>query len=249
MWGKKKPGTVCSSGVVFRACRRWRVAKTSSSFHSNTIWFAGSIRCPPFGCSKYWTSTTTKSKEYRVWTRSLLSECWCSVKTGIVVSSWRPLHYYTQGLGPVDGLPVISVFLPVYWPLYFQVKNMKRTKMISSTFLSLPLCLFFFSVLFVSWLKLWRRLKTTEGLESLQSLDILDLHGNQIAALTGMSRLRTLRVLNLAANSLKKLPSLDGLVALEELNAKRNRICKIVPEVAHAKRLERLYLSNNELRR
>ncbi|KAI9556775.1 hypothetical protein GHT06_016566 [Daphnia sinensis] len=93
------------------------------------------------------------------------------------------------------------------------------------------------------------RLKTTEGLESLQSLDILDLHGNQIAALTGMSRLRTLRVLNLAANSLKKLPSLDGLLALEELNAKRNRICKIVPEVAHAKRLERLYLSNNELRR
>ena len=94
-----------------------------------------------------------------------------------------------------------------------------------------------------------RRLKTTEGLESLQSLDILDLHGNQIAALTGVSRLRTLRVLNLAANSLKKLPSLDGLVALEELNAKRNRICKILPEVAHAKRLERLYLSNNELRR
>ncbi|XP_046439102.1 leucine-rich repeat-containing protein 49-like [Daphnia pulex] len=93
------------------------------------------------------------------------------------------------------------------------------------------------------------RLKTTEGLESLQSLDILDLHGNQITALTGMSRLRTLRVLNLAANSLKKLPSLDGLLALEELNAKRNRICKIVPEVAHAKRLERLYLSNNELRR
>lgn len=93
------------------------------------------------------------------------------------------------------------------------------------------------------------RLKSTDGLEALESLDILDLHGNQIAALTGVSRLRALRVLNLAANSLKKLPSLDGLIALEELNAKRNRIAKIVPEVAHARRLERLYLSNNEMRR
>lgn len=94
-----------------------------------------------------------------------------------------------------------------------------------------------------------RRLKSTEGLESLQSLDILDLHNNQISVLAGLGRLRALRVLNLAANSLKKLPSLDGLSSLEELNAKRNRICKIVPEVAHAKRLERLYISNNELRR
>lgn len=56
-------------------------------------------------------------------------------------------------------------------------------------------------------------------------------------------------MLNLAANSLKRLPSLDGLASLEELNAKRNRICKIAPEVSLAKRLERLYLSNNELRR
>lgn len=93
------------------------------------------------------------------------------------------------------------------------------------------------------------RLKSTEGLESLQSLDILDLHGNQIGALTGVSRLKNLRVLNLAANSLKKLPSLEGLGSLEELNAKRNRISKIAPEVILAKRLERLYLSNNELRR
>lgn len=49
---------------------------------------------------------------------------------------------------------------------------------------------------------------------------------------------------------LKKLTPLDGLSSLEELNARRNRITKIAPEVlANSRRLERLYLSNNELRR
>ena len=37
----------------------------------------------------------------------------------IIMTDMTTLCYYTQGLGPVDGLPLISVFLPVYWPLYF----------------------------------------------------------------------------------------------------------------------------------
>ena len=80
-------------------------------------------------------------------------------------------------------------------------------------------------------------------------MDILDLHGNQISVLTNVNRLSNLRVLNLAANVLKKLPCLEGLSSLEELNVKRNRISKIVSEFNHVKKLERLYLSNNELRR
>ena len=93
------------------------------------------------------------------------------------------------------------------------------------------------------------RIKKIEGLEALLNLDILDLHGNQITAITNLSHLSTLRVLNLAVNSLKKIPSLEGLVSLEELNLKRNKICKIATEVCKAKKLERLYLSNNDLRR
>ena len=93
------------------------------------------------------------------------------------------------------------------------------------------------------------RIKKIEGLEALLNLDILDLHGNQITAITNLSHLSTLRVLNLAVNSLKKIPSLEGLISLEELNLKRNKICKIATEVCKAKKLERLYLSNNDLRR
>ncbi len=48
---------------------------------------------------------------------------------------------------------------------------------------------------------------------------------------------------------MKKVPSLEGLISLEELNLKRNRICKIAAEIAKARKLERLYLSNNDLRR
>ena len=94
------------------------------------------------------------------------------------------------------------------------------------------------------------RIRSTEGLESLTNLDILDLHGNQITSVTHTNRLATLRVLNLAANSLKELPCLDGLASLQELNVRRNRIVKVSPSaVARATKLERLYLSNNELRR
>ena len=93
------------------------------------------------------------------------------------------------------------------------------------------------------------RIRSTDGLESLINLDILDLHGNQITAVTNTKRLSALRVWNLAANSLKELPSLEGLVALQELNVRRNRIAKVSSGVGHAKKLERLFLSNNELRR
>ena len=86
------------------------------------------------------------------------------------------------------------------------------------------------------------------GLESLVNMDILDLHGNQISVMTNLNRLASLRVLNLAANALKKVPSLEGLSSLQELNVKRNRISKIASQTGHARKLERLYLSNNELR-
>lgn len=176
-------------------------------------------------------------------------------KASVSCSSFcLPCDYFLDRLVP-SLLSFYSLFF-----FSIEIKWLTRSLFLSSLlllllfgriFLFIYLHSFFFSCCCsVCWcVCVWRRLKTTEGLESLESLDILDLHGNQITALTGVSRLRTLRVLNLAANSLKKLPSLDGLLALEELNAKRNRISKIVPEVALAKRLERLYLSNNELRR
>jgi len=87
-----------------------------------------------------------------------------------------------------------------------------------------------------------------EGMEVLARLEVLDLHGNQLTSLTGLASLTDLKVLNAAGNQLRVVSENDlkGLVALEELNLRRNRIRR-VDGIAHAPKLTKLFLSNNNI--
>ncbi|XP_059474299.1 leucine-rich repeat-containing protein 49 [Neocloeon triangulifer] len=92
------------------------------------------------------------------------------------------------------------------------------------------------------------RVRRLEGLELLPRLEVLDLHGNQLTSLTGLNPLSELKVLNVAGNQLRVVSESDlkGLGALEELNLRRNRIRR-VEGVAHAPKLAKLFLSNNNI--
>lgn len=90
-----------------------------------------------------------------------------------------------------------------------------------------------------------------DGLEGLARLEVLDLHGNQLAALgTGLGTLSELKVLNVAGNQLRSVvhEELHGLAALEELNLRRNRLRR-VDGVVNAPNLNKLFLSNNNIQR
>lgn len=79
-------------------------------------------------------------------------------------------------------------------------------------------------------------------------LEVLDLHGNQITQVGGLSTLSELKVLNLAGNQIRIVGSSDlqGLQSLQELNLRRNRIKRLLG-FAETPRLQKLFLSNNEL--
>ncbi|XP_065333141.1 leucine-rich repeat-containing protein 49 isoform X2 [Cloeon dipterum] len=92
------------------------------------------------------------------------------------------------------------------------------------------------------------RVRKLDGIEQLPRLEVLDLHGNQLTSLSGLGLLVDLKVLNVAGNQLRVVSENDlrGLVALEELNLRRNRIRR-VEGIAHAPRLAKLFLSNNNI--
>ncbi|XP_023723351.1 leucine-rich repeat-containing protein 49 isoform X3 [Cryptotermes secundus] len=92
------------------------------------------------------------------------------------------------------------------------------------------------------------RIRRIEGLNSVTKLEVLDLHGNQITQVSGLSALSELKVLNLAGNQIRIVGSsdLEGLQSLQELNLRRNRIKRLLG-FAETPRLQKLFLSNNEL--
>lgn len=81
-------------------------------------------------------------------------------------------------------------------------------------------------------------------------MEVLDLHGNEIQEVNGLSKLTVLRVLNLAGNKLIAIgpQDLHGLITLQELNLKRNKIKKLMG-FGETPNLEKLFLSNNDIRR
>lgn len=87
-----------------------------------------------------------------------------------------------------------------------------------------------------------------QGLERLNKIEVLDLHGNQIVHVTGLSALNQLKVLNLAGNQIRSIghSDLKGLVSLQEFNLRRNRIKKLLG-FAETPNLQKLFLTNNEL--
>ncbi|XP_005870305.1 PREDICTED: leucine-rich repeat-containing protein 49 isoform X4 [Myotis brandtii] len=90
------------------------------------------------------------------------------------------------------------------------------------------------------------RIKKISNLENLKSLDVLDLHGNQIAKIENVNHLCDLRVLNLARNLLSHVDNLNGLDSLTELNLRHNQIT-FVRDVDNLPCLQRLFLSFNNI--
>ncbi|XP_029431137.1 leucine-rich repeat-containing protein 49 isoform X2 [Rhinatrema bivittatum] len=90
------------------------------------------------------------------------------------------------------------------------------------------------------------RIKKISHLENLVSLDILDLHGNQISKIENIHHLSELRVLNLARNCINQVENLGGLDSLIELNLRNNQI-NYVRDVDTLPSLQRLYLSFNNI--
>ncbi|KAM9063565.1 leucine-rich repeat-containing protein 49 isoform 5-T5 [Sarcophilus harrisii] len=90
------------------------------------------------------------------------------------------------------------------------------------------------------------RIKKISNLDNLKSLDVLDLHGNQISKIENVSHLCDLRVLNLARNFLNDVDDLNGLTSLTELNLRHNQITS-VRDVDNLPCLQRLFLSYNNI--
>lgn len=92
------------------------------------------------------------------------------------------------------------------------------------------------------------RIKKIEGLDTLSKIEVLDLHGNQIAQVGGLGNLKELKVLNLAGNQIKNIGTHDfyGLHSLQELNLRRNRLKKLLG-FAEVPSLSKLFISNNDL--
>lgn len=81
-------------------------------------------------------------------------------------------------------------------------------------------------------------------------LEVLDLHGNQIAQVSGLEDSSVLKVLNLAGNNIKNIGFKDfqGLTSLRELNLRRNKIKKLLG-LESTPQLQKLYLSNNDIQK
>lgn len=92
------------------------------------------------------------------------------------------------------------------------------------------------------------RIKRIEGLENLNKIEVLDLHGNQITQVGGLGSLKELKVLNLAGNQIRNIGTNDfyGLQSLQELNLRRNRLRKLLG-FAELPNLSKLFISNNDL--
>ena len=108
----------------------------------------------------------------------------------------------------------------------------------------------YFLLIFTEILNLLFRIRKIEGLDNLTKIEVLDLHGNEIQEVNGLSKLAMLRVLNLAGNKLIAIGPQDfqGLTTLQELNLKRNKIKKVMG-FGETPNLEKLFLSNNDIRR
>ncbi|KAM4035815.1 leucine-rich repeat-containing protein 49 isoform 3-T3 [Anomaloglossus baeobatrachus] len=92
------------------------------------------------------------------------------------------------------------------------------------------------------------RIQKISNLENLKSLDVLDLHGNQISNIENIGHLGELRVLNLARNRISQVENLKGLDSLTELNLRHNNI-SAVRDVDTLPSLQLLYLSFNNILR
>ncbi|KAM0327483.1 hypothetical protein ACHAQA_005771 [Verticillium albo-atrum] len=89
------------------------------------------------------------------------------------------------------------------------------------------------------------------SISNLQSLEIFDLHGNNVSSLpTNFSNLERLRILNLAENSFELLPfGIISQLPLTELNLKKNKLSKTLIEegVEALPKLQSIDISCNQL--
>ena len=72
-------------------------------------------------------------------------------------------------------------------------------------------------------------------LQTLRSLEVLDLHSNLLESLNGLSALTNLRRLNLAGNRISQLCTLSMLSCLEDLNLSRNFIITLKVQEASSR--------------
>lgn len=92
------------------------------------------------------------------------------------------------------------------------------------------------------------RLTSLEGIECLESLEILDASANQLRALPESTQLSRLHTLNIAENRVANLKNVWHFPSLVEINAKRNLI-KQLGGVEFLDRLHKLFLSCNQIER
>ncbi|XP_022694603.1 uncharacterized protein LOC111263617 isoform X5 [Varroa jacobsoni] len=90
------------------------------------------------------------------------------------------------------------------------------------------------------------RLTSLEGIECLESLEILDASANQLRALPESAQLSRLHTLNIAENRVANLKNVWHFPSLVEINAKRNLI-KQLGGVEFLDRLHKLFLSCNQI--
>jgi Leucine-rich repeat (LRR) protein len=85
------------------------------------------------------------------------------------------------------------------------------------------------------------------GLESLITLEHLQLERNKLESIDGIQFLTTLRTLDLSYNNLEKIQNLETLTNLEELNLSNNKIQKI-QSLDSLPNLKKLFLNDNRIK-